>query len=80
MATDGNITNVPITARDIRRAFEIPDNSFDLKGRDKASKSSRVKTIDDTLIVPEQDQELYSDVVWVLKKPFLISLAHCGLK
>ena len=76
MVNDGNITGVPITAKDIHRAFDIYGRpAAAVRGKTTRKKVSRAE-VDDALKEQRTDQVLYTDVMKVREQAYLVSLVE----
>ena len=76
LVSDGNITGVPLTAKDIRRAFDIYWRSAAaVRGKTTRKKTSR-EEVDDALKEQRTDQVIYTDVMKVREQPYLVSLVE----
>ena len=76
MVNDGNITGVPITSKDIHRAFDIYGRSAAaVRGKTTRKKVGRAE-VDDALKEQRTDQVLYTDVMKVREQPYLVSLVE----
>ena len=76
MVQDGNVTDVPLTATDIRRAFKIYGRPTEaIRGKTTKNKISRQVT---EIGIKEQrtEQVLYTDVMKVRRQAFLVSLVE----
>ena len=77
LVQDGNITGVPVTAKDVRRAFDIYGKPIEfVRGRMTKKKHSR-EEIDEAIRQPGRREhcDLYSDVMYVRRKGVLVSMA-----
>jgi hypothetical protein len=73
---DGNILNVPVTAQDVRRAYEIYGKpAAAVRGR-RTNRKTRRQQISLELKMPQLEQEMYTDVMQVKGKPFVITLVE----
>ena len=77
LVSDGNVTDVPLTAQDVRRAFDIYGKPYEaVRGKTTKRKSGRQYV--DVGIKADQPkpQRLYTDIFSVRKQPFLITLSE----
>jgi hypothetical protein len=76
MVNDGNITGVPITSKDVHRAFDIYGRSAAaVRGKTTRKKIARAE-VDDALKEQRTDQVLYTDVMKVRGQAYLVSLVE----
>ena len=77
LVSDGNITGVRLTPRDIRRAFDIYGKPFEaVRGKTTSKKVSR-QYVDTALKAEQQkEQRLYTDIFNVRQQPFMLTLAE----
>ena len=76
LASDGNIHGVPITSRDVNRAFTIYGPPAEaVRGKSTQHKAQREEA-DDSEKEQRTDQILYSDVMKVKEQSYLITLAE----
>ena len=76
MVNDGNITGVPITSKDIHRAFDIYGRSAAaVRGKTTRKKIGRGE-VDDALKEQRTEQVLYTDVMKVREQAYLVSLVE----
>ena len=76
LMSDGNITNVPLQAQDVHRAFDIYGKPREaVKGKATQQKIHRGE-VDDSIREQRTDQTLYGDIMKVRGQPYLITLAE----
>ncbi len=76
LVMDGNITDIPVSAADIYRAYDIYGVPVAaIRGKATRHKVSR-QDVDDTLKEQKTDQIMYTDVMKVRNQPYLISLVE----
>ena len=74
IVNDGNVQNLPVTAQDVRRAFDIYGKSPPaVRGKTTKKKVSRA-SVDELLRDERKEQVLYTDLMKVRKQPYMISL------
>ena len=77
MARDGNLKNFPHDANDIKRHFEIyGDSPAYLRGKMTDRKASTTNQIDEGIWEQRKQQTLVSDVMHVMRKQYLVSVAQ----
>jgi hypothetical protein len=77
LARDGNIMDVPITAADIRRAYDIYGKpAASVRGMTTKKKVSRAAPDDSLKLDQDTQQWLFTDIFYVRQLPFLMSLVH----
>ncbi len=76
LVVDGNVKDIDFTAADVRRAFAIYGPMVQaVRGKTVAKKVSRAPT-DDLQKAQQTSQVLYTDIFYVVQKPFLMSVAE----
>ena len=77
LVNDGNLTGVPVTTRDMKRAFEIYGKSAPgMRGRRTAHMASTQK-VDKDLKSPHGElQVMYGDVAYFREKPYVMCLSE----
>ena len=76
LVEDGNILDVPLTGKDVRRAFRIYGRSAQaVRGKRTRRKVSR-QEVDDSMKMQRTVQTLYTDVFKVKEQPYLYSLVE----
>ena len=76
LATDGNLTGVPVTSKDVKRAFEIYGKTPQgVRGRRTQHKVKSQSVNEDIKSPFGEKQEMYGDVAFFSQQPFLVCLS-----
>jgi hypothetical protein len=76
LVNDGNVRNVPVTAQDVRRAFDIYGRSAQaVRGKATKKKVSRA-SVDESMRDGRKSQIMYTDIMNVRKQPYMLSLVE----
>ena len=77
IVNDGNITGVPVTARDVKRSFDIYGKTVGgVRGRRTAHKVT-AQRVDHDLKSPRGElQTMYADVAYFRTKPYVMCLSE----
>ena len=75
LVSNGNLTGVPVTARDVKRAYEIYGKPVaGVRGRRTAKKAHTQGVDPDLKSAPGEAQVMYGDVVYFRNKPYVMCL------
>ena len=77
LVNDGNLAGVPVTARDVKRSFDIHGKSTPgVRGRRTAHKAPLQRVDPDLKARYGEPQEMYGDVVYFRAKPYVMCLSE----
>ena len=76
LVSDGNFTGVPITARDVKMAFQIYGKSvYGTRGRRTAQKVKTQSADEDVKTEHGELQTMYGDVAYIRQKPYMFCVS-----